>query len=160
MKKFIYSLLALTAVSLGFVSCDEEEGENGFKHDTHPEVTTAGTYVGKWKLTTDEAGSEPQYEDGTIILAATDSAYVTYVTVECPTSEDINGSSTANIGTMNDDGYYISNKFETNGLGVEFYGQVEDDKIVLTFDRMVKKSINGKKPKLMIFTFLFEGSKQ
>lgn len=152
-------MLALAVSSFSFVACDEDS-ENGFKHDTHPEVTTAGTYVGQWRLTTDDASAEPQYEDGTIILASTDSAYVTSVTVQCPTSEEINGTSVANISTINDAGYYISNSSTANGLGVEFYGEVEDGRIVLTFDRMVKKSVNGKKPKLMVFTFLFEGTKQ
>jgi len=161
MKKFLYSLLALTVASLSFVACDDEEGENGFKHDTHPEVTTAGTYVGQWRMTNSLNADYVQYEDGSITLSSTDSSYVTSVSVECPASDDINGTSLANISTMNENDYYFCNNFSTNGFGVKFYGQVEGDSIKFTFDKQSKKKMPGdRKARLVVVTFLFEGVKQ
>ncbi len=149
MKKIFSLMFLLCAACLAFTACDtdDEDGVAGTGTPTNPEKEVAGVYTGVY--TQDKNGTLTT-ADGTLTLEATEKAYITNVTVACPTFS-LNYSSVANITPA----YSFYNNFPTNGFGTNFNGSVKDGKAIITFQSKVKEG-----RKWVVATFTFEGTKQ
>lgn len=147
MKKFIFSVLSLAIASAIIVSCDDDS-EDGFKHDTAPAKTCAGVYTGQWILSTldikstgDTVASNTKYADGTITLVDS-SSYVIGLDLVCSSSDAdfsaITAQTVANIQTLRDKDYCFSNRVTTNGLGMDFYGEIVNQELNMYFSTSAK----------------------
>ena len=137
MKKIIYSLFVILALSCIFVSCSDDDGDAPAPAG-NPAEAAAGTYTGTWcrVLNNDTVRGE-----GTLTIAPTDSMYCADFTFEAPTL-DLKASSVANIAFAGAD-----------GLG-DFYGQITNGVATVKFSKEVRV---GRKRN--IYNFSFEGTK-
>ena len=119
MKKILFSMLALAALSTGFVSCGDDDEDTTYT--TSAEAGSAGTYTGTWTAVTDDATNT---YSGTITLAAAQ-AGCTNVTFDCPDAS-LSKTAIANVWHSNT-GYQFVNQVEKNGLEAAFSGRVSDD---------------------------------
>ena len=122
MKKIIYSIFAVIALSCTILSCSSKDDES-INYSTSAEQGSAGTYSGTWTRTGDE-GTETF--SGSMTLAAGSSTGVTNVTFSCPEAE-LNATSVANVWHANY-GYQFFNQTASsaNGLGVSFAGRIDE----------------------------------
>ena len=152
MKKIIYSLAAMLALSFSFVSCGDDDDTISFP--TTPEKAAAGTYTGTWTVSSDTESSEGS---GTIILTATDTPYNVDVTIEGSfTTAALNVSSTsiANI-TQANNGFVFNNNMATNPLGAGFTGKIDENgNIGVNFQKEVR--VGRKQYK---YNYVFYGKK-
>ncbi len=135
MKKFIYSAIAVIALSCTFVACNSDDDES-ISFSTTAEQGSAGTYSGKFTSTSD-SGTETY--NGTVTLAATDSTGVTNISFECADA-NISATSVANVWHSNY-GYQFVNQVvsDANGLGVSFTGRIDENgNIVVAFTKNQK----------------------
>ena len=144
MKKIIYALFALATLSLGFVSCGDDD--ESVSYPTTAEAGSAGVYNGTWTTVLDEV--ETTYT-GSITLAAAQ-AGCTNVTFSCP-GASLNKTAIANVWHSNN-GYQFVNQVGTNGLGTAFSGRISDGgqlTVAFTIEQRV-----GLKQKLVKYTFV------
>lgn len=153
MKKFIYTILALAAVTL--VSCDQRGKDKDVKFDTvSASEGIAGTYNGTWTYVKNT--EEPATVEGSIVFTATEDKYVANITV-ASVDGNLNLSGIANVAHANL-GYMFYNNV---GLVVDattnaaFSGQVNEDKSI-TIQFTYEKPNGRKKDK---YTYSFLGSK-
>ena len=150
MKKILFSMLAIAALSIGFVSCGDDDEETTYT--TTAEAGSAGTYTGTWTSVTDDATTT---YDGTVTLAAAaDKAGCTNVTFDC-SGASLNKTAIANVWHSNN-GYQFVNQVDKNDLGAAFSGRVSDDG-QLTTAFTIKQKIGRKEVKV---NYSFTGKKQ
>ena len=150
MKKILYSMLAVLAVSFGFVSCGDDDEDNIITYSTTAEKASEGTYSGSWvRVLNDEVVTYT----GTVTLTATDSVGYTNVTFSCPEAS-INATSVANIWNAGN-GFQFVNQVSSNGLGATFAGRIYDDGKLTTGFTITQKV--GRKS--YEFVYKFEGNK-
>ena len=123
MKKFIYSIFAVIALSCTFAACGSDDDES-INYSSSAEQGSAGTYNGTWTRTGDD-GSESF--SGSLTLAAGSSTGVTNVTFTCAEAE-LNATSVANVWHANY-GYEFFNQTTSsaNGLGTSFAGRIDEN---------------------------------
>lgn len=145
MKKILFSMLAIATLSLGFVSCGDDD--NGINYTTSAEAGSAGVYNGTW--TTISNGTETTYP-GTVTLAAAAQAGCTNVTFDCP-GASLNKTSIANVWHSNN-GYQFVNQVATNGLGTSFSGQINEGGLLKTAFTIEQRV--GRQQILVEYTFV------
>ena len=114
MKKIIFSLAAMLALSCSFISCGNDD-DNDITFSTTPEKAAAGTYTGNWTITSD---AETIEGSGTITIAPTSTPYNADITIEgsfSTTALNVNATSIANISHANNG--FVFNNNSTNPLG-------------------------------------------
>ena len=123
MKRFIYSVVAMLALSCTFVACGDDNDDPSINYDKTAAQGSAGTYSGTWTRTGD-AGAETF--SGTVTLAAGNGANVTSVTFSCPET-GLEATSVANVWHSNY-GYQFVNQTlsNENGLGASFAGRIDE----------------------------------
>jgi hypothetical protein len=152
MKKFIFSALAVLALSCGFVSCGSDDGDPSYSHNGTPGQETAGTYSGTFTRTN---GAEVTTAQGTITLATNaNSGNYTDVTFTCA-DFSLAKQSIEKISFAYE-GFVFENSNTGNGLGSKFQGRSQngkDLKVVFTLSQKVGR-------KLIEFSYSFDGAKQ
>ena len=127
MKKIIYSLAAMLALSCSFVSCGDDDDTISFP--TTPEKAAAGTYSGNWTISSDtETVGEGE---GTITIAPTSTPYNADITIEgsfSTTSLNVNATSIANISHANNG--FVFNNNDKNPLGTSFTGKIDESGVI------------------------------
>lgn len=154
MKKIIFNLFAVLAISCSFVACGDDD--NDYKFDFSASEGSAGTYVGTYSKVLDGSDEAPVVGEGTITLTATAEADVTQVAFDCPTCS-ISAQSIANVTHANK-GYIINNQIVSadNTLGVSFAGKIYDNGAMkVTFSTSEKV---GRKN--YTYNYTFEGTKR
>ena len=123
MKRFIYSVVAMLALSCTFVACGDDNDDPVINYDKTASQGSAGTYSGTWTRTGDDG---VMTYSGTVTLTAGSGANVTSVTFSCPETS-LDATSVANVWHANY-GYQFVNQTNSNanGLGVSFAGIIDD----------------------------------
>ncbi len=164
MKKFLYFLFAVLALSCTFVACSDDDDDDAAAITGNPAPAAAGTYVGTWTI---EGDVDTVTTSGTITVAATDSAYTAdftfvadevsmYVTATSTSSISLDATSVSNITYAGSTSRFMyQNGSENNGLGTAFAGIIEDGSITSYFTITQKV---GRKS--YTFKYNFEGTKQ
>lgn len=80
MKKLIYSLFAVLALSCTFVACSDDD-DDAAAPAGNPAEAAAGTYTGTWQIILD---GDTAVTPGTVTLAPGDTAFVAKVGVDIP----------------------------------------------------------------------------
>lgn len=136
MKKIIFSLAAMLALSCSFISCGNDD-DNDITFSTTPEKAAAGTYTGNWTITSD---AETVEGAGTITIAPTSTPYNADITIEgsfSTTALNVNATSIANISHANNG--FVFNNNATNPLGASFTGKIDDNGTIgVNFQKEVK----------------------
>jgi len=154
MRNILKTMFLAFTVCLAFTACsDDEDGVANPGAPVHPEIETAGTYTGTWSRTLLGSTDDPKTAAGTLVLEASENAYVTKVTASCPDLA-VDYSALANI-TPN---YSFNNNVatsETNTFGVTFGGAVKDNTATISFTKSVREG-----RKTYNYNYTFEGTKQ
>jgi hypothetical protein len=152
MKKIIYSLAAMLALSFSFVSCGDDDDTISFP--TTPEKAAAGTYTGSWPVTSD---TETVEGSGTITLAASSTPHNVDVTIEgsfSTTALNVSTTSIANIAHANN-GFVFNNNTDSNPLGAGFTGKIDESGAIgVNFQKEVR--VGRKQYK---YNYIFVGKK-
>lgn len=152
MKKIIYSLAAMLALSFSFVSCGDDDDTISFP--TTPEKAAAGTYTGSWTVTSD---TETVEGSGTITLAASSTPYNVDITIEgsfSTTALNVSTTSIANIAHANN-GFVFNNNTDSNPLGAGFTGKIDESGAIgVNFQKEVR--VGRKQYK---YNYIFVGKK-
>ena len=152
MKKIIYSLAAMLALSCSFASCGDDDDTISFP--TTPEKAAAGTYTGSWTVTSD---TETVEGSGTITLAASSTPYNVDVTIEgsfSTTALNVSTTSIANIAHANN-GFVFNNNTDSNPLGAGFTGKIDESGAIgVNFQKEVR--VGRKQYK---YNYIFVGKK-
>ena len=118
MKKILFSIIALLAVSCTFIACGSE-GDEGYSYATTADKATEGTYTGTWTRTLD--GVSTTFE-GTVTLVSAGKTGVSNITFSCP-STSLNATSVANVWNAKNDFQFMNQTIsDANGLGAAFSG--------------------------------------
>ncbi len=151
MKKIIFSLAAMLALSCSFISCGNDD-DNDITFSTTPEKAAAGTYSGNWTISSDtETVGEGE---GTITIAPTSTPYNADITIEgsfSTTSLNVNATSIANISHANN-GFVFNNNNDKNPLGTSFTGKIDESGVIGV--NFVKEVRVGRKQYKYYYTFL------
>ena len=129
MKKFLFGIFAVAALSLGFVSCDDDDDIDRGTHKTGAASAFAGEYAGLWTIiSSDGVTIEKDSIDGSVIVAASDTAAsIVNITLTCADITAINGKSTdVNISWKNSNAKF-SNPLSSNGIGTLINGEISGD---------------------------------
>ena len=156
MKKFIYSLAAVLALSCTFISCGSDDDDENISYSTTPEKATVGTYNGTFTKQLTDSEDAPETGSGTITLSDSGITGVSNVAFSCPALE-IDATSVANIANANR-GFYFLNQIvsASNTLETAFSGRIDEGgNMVVRFSKSMKV---GRKN--YTYTFVFEGAKQ
>ena len=136
MKKIIFSLAAMLALSCSFISCGNDD-DNDITFSTTPEKAAAGTYTGNWTITSD---AETVEGSGTITIAPTSTPYNADITIEgsfSTTALNVNATSIANITHANYG--FVFNNNSINPLGASFTGKIDENGTIgVNFQKEVK----------------------
>lgn len=126
MKKTIFCLFALAAVSAGFSSCEDDINFDRGTHSSRPAAQAAGSYNGTWTVfSSDGTTIEKEGVNGSVEIASADDEIVN-VSLVCADVAALNGkSSVANISWANN-GFVFSNPLSSNGLATMFMGEVSE----------------------------------
>ena len=125
MKKFIYSIFAVLALSCTLVACGDDKDEN-ISYSTTAEKGSEGTYTGTWTRTSD---SGVETFEGSVALAAGASTGVTNVTFTCA-GFSLDAASVANIWHSGHGYQFVNQVSENNAdnkLGSAFSGAIDAD---------------------------------
>lgn len=153
MKKFIYSIFAVLALSCTLVACGDDKDEN-ISYSTTAEKGSEGTYTGTWTRTSD---SGVETSEGTVAFVAGASTGVTNVTFTCA-GFSLDATSVANIWHSGHGYQFVNQVYENNPdnkLGVAFSGAVDADGNLKTSFTISQR--NGRK--LVEFKYEFVGKK-
>lgn len=154
MKKTLYFLVALFALSFTFIACsdDDESGttSRNSSFSVTPEIAAAGTYSGTFKRVQDGA-TDTTSASGTVIVTATDSAYCADFTFTS-TDFSLSATSVANI-TYANSGFSFQNNVTTNGLGAAFAGRIDESKTLT-----VKFTISQGRRPVIKYNYTFTGT--
>lgn len=85
MKKFIYSMIAMLALGLGFTACSDSDDDPEYGYTTTPEIAAEGVYSGIFtRIQTNSDTAQPESGEGTLTIVACDTlANIATVKVEC-----------------------------------------------------------------------------
>ena len=152
MKKIVYSLVVLLAMSCVFIACSNDDN-NDMNFDTTAEKAAAGIYQGMWTQTEDGTDNIPTCE-GTITLTPTDSVNCVDITFNAP-DFSISATSVANIAHAQN-GFVFNNNVDKNGLEAAFAGKIDENGTLKA--NFMKQMRVGRKQ--YTYFFVFEGKKQ
>ena len=164
MKKILYSIFLLLAISGTFVSCGDDDPADAPAPAGNPAEAAAAKYTGNWTVI---SSGDTVVVPGTIEIAATDSAYTANFTF---TSEQfsinvggkdqttkLNATSVANIAFAGASGksFDYSNSSNTNPMGTSFAGKIFEGNITSLFT--LQQKVGRKKYE---FSYRFVGQRQ
>lgn len=134
MKKFLYSMMAIAALTLSFTSCGDDSDDLVVNHTQAASAAAVGTYSGTWTRTNANGVSEGQ---GTVTIESV-SEYVANVTF-VDGEKEINATSVANCFWAGEQ-IYINQQVtsDANGLGASFAIIVDGGKLKTSFKISVK----------------------
>lgn len=147
MKKILYSLFAVLAVSFALVSCGDDDNGTA-KHDTLPEDKFSAMYSGTWTTyNADGTTVEKEGEAGTFIVAKGDVNYSAKLTFTDVTTPSIDASDVVvNIVWSGDNA-----KFFSTATALPINGEITSDgKITAKFSKTVRQ---GKSTKTNFYAF-------
>ena len=147
MKKILYSLLAVLAVTFALVSCGDDDN-SGSKHATPPEETFAGTYEGTWtKYDSDGTTVLAEGQEGVFTVAKGDVSYSAKLTFSDTEDSSADASDVVvNIAWNGDNA-----KFYTTSTSLPVNGEVTTGGLLIAkFSKTVK---SGKKTNTYFFAF-------
>ena len=150
MKKILYSMMAVLALSCTFVACGSD-GDDTPTYTTTAEKASAGTYSGIFTRT--DVDGKAESFDGTITLTPTDSVGCTDVTFLC-TDASLDKTAVANVANAGQ-GFKFVNNQASNGLGAKFSGQISGTGVLtaaFTINQRVGRSTTT-------FFYTFEGAR-
>lgn len=160
MNKLICRLFLMVAFVGILSSCREDAEIPNHGKAINPEKEVAGTYVGTWTKTMKDNPADCVEAPGSIVLSATDEAYIGTVEVVCDDTS-MNFSSfagtTSRCNVIYQTGQYsFHNPLATNGLGTIFTGTVSfSGEATMTFQQTIKV---GRVTYTYVYTF--NGTKQ
>lgn len=112
------------AMCCGFTSCGSDD-DVAYNHVQTPEKEAHGIYTGMFtRLQANSATAVPEEGEGTLVISATDTAYVSKVVFTCP-SLSISATTVVNI-TYANDGFVFSNHSTGNPLGATIMGSITE----------------------------------
>lgn len=163
MKKIIFSIFALAAVSLGFVSCGDDD-DPVITHEKSAAEACEGTYAGKWTAFEAQAHRDGDSlvvasSDGSLTFAPTDNKYVANLTMKSVSTEDvfnINVTDKVNISWANNI-IRFSNPKATCNFGCAVGSEIVDGKVEVRIVKSVKVP-GSRQPKTVYYKFV--GQKQ
>lgn len=117
-------MFAVLALSCSFISCSDDD-DDATIHSVTPEKAAAGVYSGTFTRVQDGT-TDTLYTQGTVTIAATDSAYCADVTYDCTGDFTFNATSVANISYAGN-GFVFTNNSTSNGLGASFIGRISSE---------------------------------
>ncbi len=162
MKKFLYFLFAVLALSSTFVACSDDDDDDP-AITGNPATAAAGTYEGTWTIAGDV---DTVTTNGSIVVAATDSAYCADFTFKADevtmnisststSTLSLDATSVANVSYAGSTSEFsFSNSNSSNGLGSAFAGRI-DDGTVTSFFTLTQKVGRA----TYTFNYSFEGTK-
>ncbi|WP_295434490.1 hypothetical protein [uncultured Prevotella sp.] len=153
MKKILYYLFAVLALSCSFISCSDDD-DDATIHSVTPEKAAAGVYSGTFTRVQDGT-TDTLYTQGTVTITATDSAYCADVTYDCTGDFTFNATSVANISYAGN-GFVFTNNSTSNGLGASFIGRISSEGTLSSYFKVQQKS--GRKT--YTYYYNFSGVKQ
>lgn len=149
MKKFIYSLFAVLALSLTFVSCSDDD-DDAVAPAGNPAEAAAATYSGTWTQVLDgDTATAP----GTLVITPGDTAFVANVAVSCSDFK-VDASEVANIAFAGNATSFVFNNAAGKTLG-NFAGRVTDGKASIMFSMEQRKG-----RKRYTYNYTFDGVRQ
>lgn len=161
MKKAIYSLMAVCALTLGFVSCSDDTDLDRGQHSDLPEAKAQGTYAGTLTIYDTAVSDTTITHSGaaTVTLAPGSNSYSANFTMQSEAA-DANGDCTVNIAWSNDGFKFaipaasgtIANGSSAN---VTVNGEVQPDgSMVVSYSKTVRSGRSTK-----TFFYKFSGKK-
>lgn len=147
MKKILYSLLAVLAVTFALVSCGDDDN-SGSKHATPPEETFAGTYEGTWtKYDSNGTTVLAEGQEGTFTIDEGDVDYSAKLTFSDKDDSSVDASDVVvNIAWNGDNA-----KFYTTVTSLPVNGEVTSAGLLIAkFSKTIK---SGKKTNTYFFAF-------
>ncbi len=149
MKKILYLMMAVVALSFAAVSCDDDDD---VAFTVSPEEGAAATYVGTYTMWEDGT-TDTTYVSGTVVITP-ERSYVANIAWQCA-DLDLDVASVANISHAND-GYVFSNAETGNGIGSAFSGKIDGSGNIETYFQMVV-TVNRK---AHTYIYVFNGTRQ
>ena len=153
MKKLIFSLLALAAVSCTFVSCSDDELNLGPSKSESPVATAAGTYNGTWTVYDTDGVTEVATYTGSMTFSQGEAAYTANLTAAAESAFTLlNGAeAVANLAWAGDNITVVnastSNgfvKFSKASAGTGLSGLISNGSFVVKFSLTVKVGRSSK----------------
>lgn len=128
MKKILFSLLAVLALTAcGSKSSEEDENIDGPLTST-PEIEAQGSYIGTFtRILANSATAEPETAEGWLTITASDTAYVAHVRFECQPL-GVDAGTVVNISFAGK-GFVFYNDLASNTLGSPISGRISEDKL-------------------------------
>lgn len=155
MKKFIYSMIAMLALGLGFTACSDSDDDPEYGYITTPEIAAEGVYSGIFtRIQTNSDTAQPESGEGIVTVIANDSlTNIATIVVDC---EALGLTKDKNFVAVNMT--YANDKinfFNQSGGNTMKYltGQITNDGLLsLTFNIDIRTGRNTKP-----YKFTFEG---
>lgn len=159
MKKLLYSLFAVLALSCTFVSCSDDN-DDAPAPAGNPAEAAAATYSGTWTVVLD---TDTVTTPGTVVLSAGDTAFVANVAVDVEPVKMKVGSSMSTISLKASEVTNIAfagnaNSFAFVNVGAtlgNFSGRITDGNANMIFS--TQQRVGRKR---YTFNYTFEGIKQ
>lgn len=151
----------MASLVLTLSSCRDEAEIPDHGAAANPEKEVAGTYVGTWTKSTVGSTADPEVVNGSVVLTATNEAYIVNVKIESE-NDALGFTNTTNFTADNSNAnvvkksaeYVIYNTLATNGLGTSFTGSVSfGGEVALEFTKTVK---SGRKS--YVYSYVFSGT--
>lgn len=138
MKKTIFGLMALCAVSLGFVSCGSDDIDlNRGTHSEQPQNAKQGTFVGTMSIyegSLDKLVSSKTDENATVTITPGEGAYTAKIVVNSPKNADASGCCVVNVVWKGDDIQFFTSNVVADEKDKESirYGVNKDINVAVT----------------------------
>lgn len=190
MKKLLYSVFALLALSCTFVACSDDDAPEGAPVSQTPAADCAGTYNGTWTIdstyasqTTTGSGSNKRITGDTLVgsvsvpgtatIAPNDtSAYTAGLSFFV--NNYLNCSTKVNVFALSGKyGFENSDKTGANGLGTTFGGKntvgtafsgtISDGQLETSFTLVANDTVGTRRSstvKAWTYTYKFTGARQ
>lgn len=158
MKKLLFSLLALAAVSCAFVSCDDDDMNLGPSNTSAPTPVAAGNYSGTWTVYDSDGVAVLETHSGTMTISEGSNSTLANISTAAPGFSTLDGATAvANVAWANEN-VTIVNASTSNGFkefakasaGTGLSGLVENGTLVMKFSLTVK---SGRSTKTMFYEF-------
>lgn len=150
--------MALAAVSLGFVSCGDDDDDVVINHDKTAAEASVGEYAGTWSAYASQADREngvnaTATSEGSATFTTTDEKYVGSLTLKTESTVapfGIDATDKINIAWTNNT-IKFTNPIATNAFGCAIASEIIDGNVVI---RLVKSVKEGRKSTVYYYEFI------
>lgn len=162
MKKLLFSLLALAAVSCAFVSCKDDEMDLGPTNTTAPTTVAVGNYSGTWTVYDSDGVTVLETHNGSMTISEGSNNTLANISTAAPGFTTLDGAtSVVNLAWANEN-VTVVNASTSNGFkkfaevsakasaGTGLSGLVENGTLVMKFSLTVK---SGRSTNTMFYEF-------